>query len=314
MRDLDVAPDGRWAVGRDTRGYISRLQAARRRHLPRQHDDRRAHADAEEPADRPATCSASRPTAATSSTGRTTSSRPTTSTRPRRSTLGGGSAGRASSTWSSTTRVRSRRTASPATRSDGKSVIVQHRYDLWLLPLDGSAPRNLTNGVGSEERDPLPLRPHRAARSAAAGSRRSAPAAAGAAAAPRPRGRSISSKPITLSAYGEYTKKAGFYELANGQLKELVYEDAAFSNPMKAAKADKFLFTRQTFAEFPDLRVSGPGFKDAKKITRRQSAAGASTCGAAACCSTSRTRTACGCRASSRCPTTTSRARSGRCS
>ena len=36
---------------------------------------------------------------------------------------------------------------------------------------------------------------------------------------------------------------------------------------MKAAKADRFLFTRQTFAEFPDLRVSGPGFKEAKKIS-----------------------------------------------
>ena len=36
---------------------------------------------------------------------------------------------------------------------------------------------------------------------------------------------------------------------------------------MKAAKADKFLFTRQTFVEFPDLRVSGPDFKDSKKIT-----------------------------------------------
>ena len=75
------------------------------------------------------------------------------------------------------------------------------------------------------------------------------------------------SKPITLSAYGEYTKKAGFYELAGGQLKELVYEDASFSNPTKAAKADKFLFTRETFVEFPDLRVSGPDFKDAKKIS-----------------------------------------------
>ena len=46
-----------------------------------------------------------------------------------------------------------------------------------------------------------------------------------------------------------------------------MYEDAAFSNPVKAAKADKFLFTRQTFVEFPDLRVSGPGFKDSKKIS-----------------------------------------------
>ena len=75
------------------------------------------------------------------------------------------------------------------------------------------------------------------------------------------------SKPVLLSAYGEYTKKAGFYELSNGQLKELVYEDAAFSNPVKAAKADKYLFTRQTFVEFPDLRVGGYGFKDGAKIS-----------------------------------------------
>ncbi len=34
--------------------------------------------------------------------------------------------------------------------SDGKSVIVNHRYDLWLLPLDGSAPTNLTGGLGSK--------------------------------------------------------------------------------------------------------------------------------------------------------------------
>src|SRR5262249_49890149 len=75
------------------------------------------------------------------------------------------------------------------------------------------------------------------------------------------------SKPITLSAYGEWTKKAGFYELANGDLKGLVYGDASFSNPLKAAEADTFLFTRQTYVEFPDLRVSGPGFKDSKKIS-----------------------------------------------
>ena len=74
-------------------------------------------------------------------------------------------------------------------------------------------------------------------------------------------------KPITLSAYGEYTKKAGFYELADGQLKEIVYEDASFSTPSRAAKAEKYLFTRQTFVEFPDLRVSGPDFKSSKKIT-----------------------------------------------
>jgi dipeptidyl aminopeptidase/acylaminoacyl peptidase len=75
------------------------------------------------------------------------------------------------------------------------------------------------------------------------------------------------SKPVTLSAYGEWTKKDGFYELANGELKELVYDDAYFTTPKKAAHADVYLFTRETFSEFPDLRVSGPDFKSAKKIT-----------------------------------------------
>ena len=77
----------------------------------------------------------------------------------------------------------------------------------------------------------------------------------------------------SLSAYGEYTKKAGFYELSGGQLKELVYEDASFANPVKAAKADTILYTRQTFAEFPDLRVAPAmaSFIPAEKIARSKS-------------------------------------------
>ncbi|MEI6667877.1 MAG: prolyl oligopeptidase family serine peptidase, partial [Acidobacteriota bacterium] len=138
--------------------------------------------------------------------------------------------------------------------SDGKAVIVNHLYDLWLLPLDGAAPTNLTGGVGgkndmrfrlirTEQVDPSVAR------------------------AVGPRGTFDLTRPLTLSAYGQWTKKAGFYELAGGQLKALVYEDASFSTPVKASKADRFLFTRQTFVEFPDLRVSGPGFADSKKIT-----------------------------------------------
>jgi len=138
--------------------------------------------------------------------------------------------------------------------SDGRAVIAQHRYDLWLVPLDGSATKNLTNGVGAKNEirfrvlRPVPADP-------------TLPRSVG------PRGTIDLAKPFTLSAYGEWTKKSGYYELSGGQLKELIYEDASFGNPVRAMKADKFLFTRQTFVEFPDLRVSGPGFGESKKIS-----------------------------------------------
>ncbi len=122
------------------------------------------------------------------------------------------------------------------------------------MPLDGSSPKNLTNGVGTKNDIRFryarvePVDP-------------TVPRAVG------PRGTIDLSKPIMLTAYGQWTKKSGFYELKGGELKELLYDDASFSAPEKAAKADRFLFTRQTFVEFPDLRVSGPGLTDAKKIT-----------------------------------------------
>jgi dipeptidyl aminopeptidase/acylaminoacyl peptidase len=137
---------------------------------------------------------------------------------------------------------------------DGANLIASHRYDLWLLPLDGSAGRVLTNAAGN--RREIRLRLVRTEQIDAA--------------APRadrdPRVYDLA-RPVTLSAYGNWTKKAGFYELANGQMKELTYEDAAFSNPVKAAKADRYMFTRQTFAEYPDIRVGSYGFKNGKKIS-----------------------------------------------
>ena len=60
------------------------------------------------------------------------------------------------------------------------------------------------------------------------------------------------SGPLTLTAYGQWTKKAGFFRLqapgsANATLRELVWEDASFGRPTKADSAEVVLFTRQDF-------------------------------------------------------------------
>ncbi len=273
MRDLDVAPDGRWAVGRDTRGYIS--------------DYKRAAADIY----RVNTTTGERTLMLKNQMTNTSTGNHTYGISPdghyflywkdskyQAYDLDGGT----SKTLGITTPPVSFTDMEfdhPGPRpsygiagytSDGKSVIVHHRYDLWQLPLDGTAARNLTNGMGSKQE--VRFRYVRTEPLDQPGGIQPAPGGPGGPGGGRGGGAAARAtidlaKPVTLSAYGEYTKKAGLYELAGGQLKELVYEDASFSNPVKAAKADTFLFTRQTFVEFPDLRVSGPNFADSKKIT-----------------------------------------------
>ena len=138
--------------------------------------------------------------------------------------------------------------------SDGSGVIVRERYDLVFLPFDRGEPRNLTGGEGARREvafrhvrtEPIdPLAPRRVRT-----------------------GQEIDlQRPITLSAYGQWTKKHGFYRLADRRLTELVYDDARFSTPERAHAADRLLFTRQTFREFPDLRVADLDFGGVRRIS-----------------------------------------------
>lgn len=138
---------------------------------------------------------------------------------------------------------------------DGRGLVVQDRYDLWFVPFAKGAPaRNITLGEGAKQSiefrfvrttqpDPMALRVER-------------------------EGRVIDlAKPVTLAATGFWTKRSGFYELNGATLKPLVYEDASFSTPLKAAKADQYMFTRQSYTEFPDIRVSGPAFGQSKAVS-----------------------------------------------
>ena len=138
--------------------------------------------------------------------------------------------------------------------SDGNGVIVSDRYDLWVLPLDGGAPRNLTGGEGA--RREIQFRIVRTTPIDSTAPRRVRT------------GREVDlSQPVTLSGFGEFTKQNGFFRLTRGSLAELVYDDAYYTTPTRADHAERFLFTRQTFRDFPDLRVAGADFRDATPVS-----------------------------------------------
>ena len=127
--------------------------------------------------------------------------------------------------------------------TDG-DAIVMHRHDLYRVSLDGGALENLTQGFGQENKirfrvidtdpdeDEFDL-----------------------------------SKPLYLSAYGEWTKKAGFYWLDGGDLEELVFDDARYGNLTKAEDADVIIFTRQDFETFPDFWLASLDHESRVRIT-----------------------------------------------
>ncbi len=128
---------------------------------------------------------------------------------------------------------------------DGKSVIVNHKYDLWMLALDGSKAINITKGDG--ERNNIIFRVQNLDSDE----------------------KFIDAKkPILLSSFGELTKKSGFYSLKIGDNpKKLLFEDARLGRPMKAENADRVILTKETFVEFPNYYSTTTSFKNLKQVT-----------------------------------------------
>lgn len=129
--------------------------------------------------------------------------------------------------------------------SDGNSLLINNKYDIWSVSLNSDKAENLTQGLGSEQSIRFRLvQLDREAETVDLG------------------------KPLMLSAYGDRTKKSGYYQVKQGKKpKALRFEDKMIGGIRKATDADKIIFTEQSFVDFPNYWVADLSFKKPKQIT-----------------------------------------------
>ncbi len=145
---------------------------------------------------------------------------------------------------------------------DGKSVLLNDKFDIWQLALDGSRATNLTQGVGDAQQIRFRL-----ARLDQGGGGRGGRGGGGGAVADDDAGVDLT-KPLLLSAYGEWTKKSGYWQALPGKAPTpLVFTDKAIGQAQKAERSGRVVFTQQSFSEFPDWWMTDSTFAAPKRVT-----------------------------------------------
>ena len=143
---------------------------------------------------------------------------------------------------------------------DDESVVLYDALDVWEVPLDGGEATNLTAGMGESEQ--IRFRVTRVEDWAGGGGYRGWYGGGG---GDEPLDLD---EPFMLSAFGEWTKKDGYWEVEKGQEPEpLIWMDKALGRPIKADSTETIVFTQETFVEFPDYWVSDKEFTDPRKVT-----------------------------------------------
>ena len=151
---------------------------------------------------------------------------------------------------------------------DGEWVFLNHRYDIWALPLPtsgGAEAVNLTQGVGDRER--IRFRHVRLGGSGGGGGGRGGFGGGGGSAEPID-----TSEPLLLSAYGDRSKKSGYFWVTLGEEpRPIVFDDKAIGSLRKADDTGRIVYTQQTFVEFPDYWVADDltvdGISAANRVT-----------------------------------------------
>jgi len=129
--------------------------------------------------------------------------------------------------------------------TEGGAALLYTRYDVWEVPLNGGAPaRAVSGGMGA--RDSIDFRVVRL----------------------DPDSDWVDPDHLLLSAYGEWTKKSGYFRARPGKNPQaLLFDDEMVRGVRKAKDADRVVFTRQTFERFPDYWTSDTRFRHPRRVT-----------------------------------------------
>jgi len=123
------------------------------------------------------------------------------------------------------------------TKND-KTIMIYDRYDIWEFNPDNGTSTRLTKGRENKVT-------YRGVRL-------------------DPEQRFIdTSKKLLLTTFNEITKNSGYFEYnyKNKSGKQLVDGPYRYSTPRKAKMSDAVIFTRQSFTDFPNIRISDLSFK-----------------------------------------------------
>jgi len=129
---------------------------------------------------------------------------------------------------------------------DGVSVLLSDGWDIWNVPVHGGKGTNLTvNGVKDAIRYQRRLRLD-----------------------PDEKGIDLA-QPQYFLTYGEWTKKAGISRIEKGKPapEVLLWADAGFGALLKARKAETYLYTQDTYKDYPDYYAADAMLKNGQKIT-----------------------------------------------
>jgi hypothetical protein len=127
-------------------------------------------------------------------------------------------------------------------------VLIYDRFDIWKIDPSGKrTPVNLTNGYGRKNN--IRFRYIKL----------------------DPEAETIDPKEIMLlSSFHIYNKKSGFSSVNLKAAKDphsLLFEDLWFYNPVKSKYANKLIWRRSSFVEYPDLWISDMEFRNVKKVS-----------------------------------------------